>query len=63
MLCSLEAAWCAALMFTDTTQMYVRTHLLAGDTVPGAALSFGLDAAAFLRGRIDLRCVAAAGHR
>lgn len=35
----------------------------AGESVPGSALSHGLDASAFLRGRVDLRCVAAMGHR
>lgn len=31
--------------------------------MPGLTLSSGLDAASFLKGRIDMRCVAAAGHR
>ena len=36
----------------------------AGDgAVTGLHLSAGLDPATFLRGRLDLRCVAAAGHR
>ena len=35
----------------------------AGDRVPGVALSHGLDAPTFLCGHLDLRCVAAAGHR
>lgn len=37
--------------------------LSAGDRVPGVELSYGLEAPSFLRGRLDLRCAAAAGHR
>ena len=35
----------------------------AGECPPGVELSHGLDPASFLRGRVDLRCVAALGHR
>jgi hypothetical protein len=34
-----------------------------GEAVPGLQLSYGADAGSFLRGRLDLSCVAAAGHR
>lgn len=47
-------------------EMKAALHLMQalhrGDRVPGVELSYGLDAPSFLRGRIDLRCVAAAGH-
>ncbi|EFN56866.1 expressed protein [Chlorella variabilis] len=33
-----------------------------GDRLAGLELAYGLDASAFLRGRLDMRCVAAAGH-
>ena len=44
---------------------FTRLQLLpaAGDGVPGLHLSAGLDPDVFLWGRLDLRCVAAAGHR
>ncbi|KAI7836449.1 hypothetical protein COHA_009666 [Chlorella ohadii] len=47
-------------------EMQAALHLMQalhrGDRLSGVELSYGLDAPSFLKGRIDLRCVAAAGH-
>lgn len=49
------------LVLSESSRVY--SCCCPGDRLSGVELSYGLDAPSFLKGRIDLRCVAAAGHR